>query len=87
VGGSFRGVLVGNQQRHILRKPDINLPRCEIRPKRDRFPPVATDRLRPYQGYLAIRMYLSDSTANTRRCSLYATKRKGDFMGKVSFTW
>jgi len=43
--------------------------------------------LRPYQGYTSIRMYLSDSTANYNAFQIYATKRKGDFMATVSYTW
>src|SRR3989475_1902000 len=40
-----------------------------------------------YQGYTSIRMYLSDSTANYNAFQVYATKRKGDFMATVSYTW
>src|SRR5258708_9298881 len=32
-------------------------------------------------------MYLSDSTANYNAFQVYATKRKGDFMATVSYTW
>src|SRR3981081_1470161 len=32
-------------------------------------------------------MYLSDSTANCNAFQVYATKRKGDFMTTVSYTW
>jgi len=48
---------------------------------------LAVERLRPYQGYTSIRMYLSDSTANYNAFQIYATKRKGDFMATVSYTW
>lgn len=79
---------VGNQQRHILRQPDINLPTFEQIQANAALPaPLPLNRLRPYQGYLAIRMYLSDSTANYNAFQVYATKRKGDFMATVSYTW
>src|SRR6266446_3471290 len=79
---------VGNQQRHILRQPDINLPTFAQLQANAALPtPLPLNRLRPYQGYLAIRMYLSDSTANYNALQLYATKRKGDFMATVSYTW
>jgi len=79
---------VGNQQRHILRQPDINLPTFAQLQANAALPtPLPLNRLRPYPGYLAIRMYLSDSTANYNALQLYATKRKGDFMTTVSYTW
>jgi len=79
---------VGNQQRHILRQPDINLPTFEQIQANAALPtPLPLNRLRPYPGYLAIRMYLSDSTANYNAFQVYATKRKGDFMATVSYTW
>src|SRR6266404_5757562 len=79
---------VGNQQRHILRQPDINLPTFEQIQANAALPtPLPLNRLRPYPGYLAIRMYLSDSTANYNAFQVYATKRKGDFLATVSYTW
>src|SRR5882762_2169625 len=79
---------VGNEQRHILRQPDINLPTFAQLQANAALPtPLPLNRLRPYPAYLAIRMYLSDSTANYNALQLYATKRKGDFMATVSYTW
>jgi len=79
---------VGNEQRHILRQPDINLPSFEQIQANAAIPtPLPLNRLRPYQGYTSIRMYLSDSTANYNAFQVYATKRKGDFMATVSYTW
>jgi hypothetical protein len=79
---------VGNQQRHILRQPDINLPTfAQIQANAALPAPLPLNRLRPYQGYTSIRMYLSDSTANYNAFQVYATKRKGDFMATVSYTW
>jgi hypothetical protein len=79
---------VGNEQRHILRQPDINLPTfAQLQANATLPAPLPLNRLRPYQGYTSIRMYLSDSTANYNAFQVYATKRKGDFLATVSYTW
>ena len=79
---------VGNEQRHILRQPDINLPSfAQIQANAALPAPLPLNRLRLYPGYTSIRMYLSDSTANYNAFQVYATKRKGDFMATVSYTW
>ena len=79
---------VGNEQRHILRQPDINLPTfAQLQANAALAAPLPLNRLRPYQGYTSIRMYLSDSTANYNAFQVYATKRKGDFLATVSYTW
>ncbi len=79
---------VGNEQRHILRQPDINLPTfAQLQTNAALATPLPLNRLRPYQGYTSIRMYLSDSTANYNAFQVYATKRKGDFLATVSYTW
>jgi hypothetical protein len=87
-GVLFEVSYVGNEQRHILRQPDVNLPTFAQLQANAALPvPLPLNRLRPYQGYTSIRMYLSDSTANYNALQLYATKRKGDFMTTVSYTW
>jgi len=79
---------VGNEQRHILRQPDINLPTfAQLQANAALSKRLPLNLLRPYQGYTSIRMYLSDSTANYNAFQVYATKRKGDFMATVSYTW
>jgi Carboxypeptidase regulatory-like domain len=87
-GVLFEVSYVGNEQRHILRQPDINLPTFAQLQANAALPaPLPLNRLRPYPGYTSIRMYLSDSTANYNALQVYATKRKGDFMATVSYTW
>src|SRR5260370_24823186 len=87
-GVLFEASYVGNEQRHILRQPDINLPTFAALQANAALPaPLPLNRLRPYQGYTSIRMYLSDSTANYNAFQVYATKRKGDFIATVSYTW
>jgi hypothetical protein len=87
-GVLFEVSYVGNEQRHILRQPDINLPTfATLQANAALSVPLPLNRLRPYPGYTSIRMYLSDSTANYNALQVYATKRKGDFLATVSYTW
>jgi len=50
-------------------------------------PAMTTTNCAPYQGYNRILMFLSDSTSNYNALQVYATKRKGDFMASVSYTF
>ncbi len=79
---------VGNLGRHLIRQPDINQPTFEqIRANIPPGPNVNANALRPYKGYTAIRMRLSDSTSNYHGLQLYAAKRKGDLLMTTSYTW
>ncbi|MDT5159134.1 MAG: hypothetical protein QOH51_3491 [Acidobacteriota bacterium] len=81
---------VGNLGRHLIRQPDINqatfaaLAANAALPSAQR---VDTNSLRPYKGYSAIRMRLSDSTSNYHAMQLYAAKRTGRFRSTFSYTW
>jgi Carboxypeptidase regulatory-like domain len=81
---------VGNLGRHLIRQPDINQPSFEALAANA---VLATDKrantnaLRPYKGYSAIRMRLSDATSNYHGMQLYLAKRKGDFLMTTSYTW
>ncbi|HZB45701.1 MAG TPA: hypothetical protein VE360_10675, partial [Pyrinomonadaceae bacterium] len=81
---------VGNLGRHLISQPDINQPSfAAIRanlllPANQQFD---TNALRPYKGYSAIRMRLSDSVSNYNSMQLYATKRKGDWTMTAGYTW
>ena len=81
---------VGNLGRHLISQPDINQPSfAAIRanlllPTAQQF---VTDALRPYKGYSAIRMRLSDSVSNYNSMQLYATKRKGALSLTAGYTW
>ena len=46
-------------------------------------PNVNVNALRPFKGYTAIRMRLSDATSNYHGMQLYAAKRKGDLLMTV----
>lgn len=79
---------VGNLGRHLIRQPDINQPTFEqIRANIPPGPNVNVNALRPFNGYTAIRMRLSDSTSNYHGMQLYAAKRKGDLLMTTSYTW
>ena len=81
---------VGNLGRHLIRQPDINQASFEVLranialPTAQRFDVNA---LRPYKGFSAIRMRLSDATSNYHGMQLYAAKRRGDFLMTTSYTW
>ena len=79
---------VGNLGRHLIRQPDINQPTFEqLRANLPPGPNVNVNALRPFKGYTAIRMRMSDSTSNYHGMQLYAAKRKGDLLMTTSYTW
>jgi hypothetical protein len=90
LGILFEVSYVGNEGRHLLRQPDINQPGFAVLQANAALPAaqqMTTNQLRPYLGYNRILMYLSDSTSNYNALQVYATKRKGDFMASVSYTF
>jgi hypothetical protein len=81
---------VGNQSRHLLRQPDINQAPFEALRNNAALPTAqraATNALRPFKGYSAIRMRISDSNSNYNALQMYAKKSKGDLTMSVSYTW
>jgi hypothetical protein len=81
---------VGNLGRHLIRQPDINQPAFETLAANFALPSAqraALNALRPYKGYSAILMRLSDSNSNYNAFQLYATKRKGDLLMTAGYTW
>ncbi|MGH8526216.1 MAG: carboxypeptidase regulatory-like domain-containing protein, partial [Gammaproteobacteria bacterium] len=80
---------VANLGRHLIRQPDINQPTFAA--LRANLPPggpnVNINALRPFKGYTAIRMRLSDATSNYHGLQLYAAKRKGDLLMTLGYTW
>jgi hypothetical protein len=79
---------VGNLGRHLIRQPDINQPTFDqLTANLPPGPNVNVNALRPYKGYTAIRMRLSDATSNYHGLQLYAAKRKGDLLMTTSYTW
>jgi hypothetical protein len=81
---------VGNLGRHLIRQPDINQASFAALAANAALPTaqrVDTNALRPYKGYSAIRMRLSDSTANYHSMQLFAAKRTGRSRTTLSYTF
>jgi hypothetical protein len=81
---------VGNVSRHLIRQPDINQPPFDALAANQLLPSaqrLSTNALRPYKGYSAILMRLSDSDSNYNSLQVYATKRRGNTSFTVSYTW
>jgi hypothetical protein len=90
LGILFEVSYVGNEGRHLLRQPDVNQPNFAVLQANAALPAaqrLTTNQLRPFLGYNRILMFLSDSTSNYNALQVYATKRKGDFMASVSYTF
>ncbi len=81
---------VGNLGRHLIRQPDINQATFDALRANAALPTAQradTNALRPYKGYSAIRMRLSDSTSNYHGMQLFAAKRTGRSRATLSYTW
>jgi hypothetical protein len=90
LGGYFVEVsYVGNRGDFLLRQPDINRASFDDLRANAALPAaqrVSTNYLRPYKGYSAIRMRLSDAESNYDSLQLYATKRRGNILFTTSYT-
>jgi hypothetical protein len=80
---------VGNRGDFLLRQPDINRASFDALRANAALPAaqrVSTNFLRPYRGYSAIRMRLSDAESDYNSLQLYATKRRGVITFTTSYT-
>jgi hypothetical protein len=80
---------VANRGEHLIRQPDINRPTFDALRANAALPAaqrVSTNFLRPYRGYSAIRMRVSDADSEYNSLQLYATKRRGQIQFTVSYT-
>jgi hypothetical protein len=80
---------VGNRGEHLIRQPDVNRPSFDALRANAALPAaqrVSTNFLRPYRGYSAIRMRMSDADSEYNSLQLYATKRRGQLQFTVSYT-
>jgi hypothetical protein len=91
IRGTFLEVsYVGNLARHLLRQPNINQIPFALNvanlalPTAQQLPNAA---LYPFAGYTNITQYRSDSTSNYHALQVYGSKRKGNQMFTVSYTW
>jgi hypothetical protein len=81
---------VGNVGHHLQRKPDINFPTFDQIVANQALPSAGrpvTNYLRPYRGYSAINMYISDANSNYNSLQTYLTRRKGNLTVTGSYTW
>ncbi len=89
-GGYFvEASYVGNRGDFLLRQPDVNRASFDDLRANAALPAaqrVSTNYLRPYKGYSAIRMRLSDAESNYNSLQLYATKRRGNILFTTSYT-
>jgi hypothetical protein len=89
-GGYFvEASYVGNRGDFLLRQPDVNRASFDDLRANAALPAaqrVSTNYLRPFKGYSAIRMRLSDAESNYNSLQLYATKRRGNILFTTSYT-
>jgi len=89
-GTFIRVAYAGKQMRHLLRQPDINFPSFAALVANNALPSAGrpvTNAIRPYHGYSAIRMFLSDANGNYNALQTFFSKRRGNFNTTVSYTW
>jgi hypothetical protein len=76
---------VGNQGRHEVRQPNINVPTFATALAAGGA--STTNQVRPYVGYANITQFRSDSNSNYNSFQATATKRKGNITAQASYTW
>jgi hypothetical protein len=74
---------VGNQGRHEVRQPNINVPSFATAIAN----PKTTNQNRPFLGYTDITQFRSDSNSNYNALQISGTKRKGDIVATISYTY
>jgi hypothetical protein len=80
---------VGNQGRHLIWQPNINIPTFEAELANQLLPAAQranTNYLRPYQGYSNITQRRSDSFSDYNGLQFYLNRRRGDIKYSVSYT-
>jgi len=83
-GFLLEAAYVGNQGRHEVRQPNINVPTFA---QAAAGPGKTTNQNRPFLGYTDITQFRSDSNSNYNALQLSATKRKGDLTATLSYTY
>jgi hypothetical protein len=77
---------IGNKGQNLLRQPDINQPTLQVYADNAAGPNYATNYLRQYKGYSAIRMRLSDVKSSYNALQVFLSKRQGDFYFTANYT-
>ncbi len=75
---------VGNQGRHLVRQPNINVPTFATAAANVG---KTTNQQRPFLGYTDITQFRSDADSKYNALQVYATKRKGNLTGSISYTY
>jgi len=75
---------VGNQGRHLVRQPNINVPTFATAAANVG---KTTNQQRPFLGYTDITQFRSDADSKYNALQVYATKRKGSLTGSISYTY
>jgi hypothetical protein len=86
----LQAMYVGNVGHHLLRQPNINQPPFAVLEANQSLPSASrpvTNAIVPYKGYSTINMILSDSNSNYNALQTRVTKRKGDSIFTVNYTW
>jgi hypothetical protein len=83
-GVLIEAAYVGNQGRHEVRQPNINVPSFA---QAAAAAGKTTNQMRPFLGYTDITQFRSDSNSNYNALQLSASKRKGDLTATVSYTY
>jgi hypothetical protein len=76
---------VGNEARHLLREPNINVPTFATAAAAASGTTI--NQVRPYLGYTDISQFLSDGTSNYNAFQLSASKTKGFATFQFSYTY
>ena len=80
---------VGSKGQNLLRQPDINQAPFDVLAANAALPAAqraSTNFLRPYHGYSAIRMRLSDGNSSYRALQVYLSRRQGRLRWTLSYT-
>jgi len=80
---------VGSKGQNLLRQPDINQAPFDVLAANAALPAAqraSTNFLRPYHGYSAIRMRLSDGDSSYRALQVYLSRRQGRLRWTLSYT-
>ena len=75
---------VGNLGRHEVRQPNINVESFAVGLAN---PTANTNQIRPFLGFTDINQFRSDGNSNYNALQISGTKRKGDLVATVSYTY
>ena len=80
----------GNVGHHLIREPNINEPSFEQLEANQALPSAqrpATNSILPYRGFTGISYYVSDSNSNYNALQVRATRRRGNALFTINYTW